>query len=149
MDAKLLLIVCLVLLGTVKGYTLREILRERGENSLSSHCTVSIHVCLGYVCMYVFKQFGMDIASRLFSSTRCCSEPVTKKTFCNILLPLLSYCFLWCRLTSILYVSHLKCLRRSCTDLGNIELFCSSEKVGRIRFKSTVRRRGNQRYVVQ
>ena len=34
MDGKLLLIVCLALLGTVQGYTLRDILRERGQNCL-------------------------------------------------------------------------------------------------------------------
>lgn len=34
MDAKLLLIVCLALLGTVQGYTLRDILRERALRRL-------------------------------------------------------------------------------------------------------------------
>ena len=119
----------------------------RSSGNFNVLCILCMYVCM-YVCIQIVRQ-GHRIASfQLY----CCSELETKKTFWIILLPL-SYCVLWwhiiCRLTSILCVSHLKCLRRSCTDLGNIQLFCSSEEVGRIRFKSTVRRGGDQRYVVQ
>lgn len=41
MDGKLLVVVCLVLLGTVHGYTLRDILRERG---MITNCLTTVIV---------------------------------------------------------------------------------------------------------
>lgn len=60
MDGKVLLIVCLALLGTAQGYTLRDILRERGRNCLTTVVNVQTY------SNSLARTFGEKTESRFF-----------------------------------------------------------------------------------
>lgn len=63
MDGKVLLIICLALLGTAQGYTLRDLLRERGRNCLTTVVIVQTY------SNSLARTFGEKTESRFFKFT--------------------------------------------------------------------------------